>query len=55
MGASVAQSAKLWVTILNRMVLISISKAELANSVDPDEMAQHEQPNLDLHCLPSSL
>ena len=28
--------------------------AEFANSVDLDEVAYHE-PNLDLHCLPSSL
>ena len=24
-----------------------------ANSVDPDEVAHNEPPNLDLHCLPS--
>ena len=29
--------------------------AEFANSVDLDEMAYHESPHLDLHCLPSSL
>ena len=29
--------------------------AELANSVDLDEMAQNEPPHLDLHCLLSSL
>ena len=29
--------------------------AEFANSVDLDEVAQHEPPHLDLHCLPSSL
>ena len=28
---------------------------ELANSVDPDEVAHNEPPHLDLHCLPSSL
>ena len=28
--------------------------AELANSVDPNEVAHHEPPQLDLHCLPSS-
>ena len=25
--------------------------AEFANSVDLDEVAQHEPPHLDLHCL----
>ena len=29
--------------------------AEIANSVDLDEVARHEPPHLDLHCLPSSL
>ena len=29
--------------------------AEFANSVDLDEVALHEPPHLDLHCLPSSL
>ena len=28
---------------------------EFANSIDLDEEAHHEPPNLDLHCLPSSL
>ena len=28
---------------------------EFENSVDPDEVAHHEPPHLDLHCLPSSL
>ena len=27
--------------------------AEIANSVDLDEVAHHEPPHLDLHCLPS--
>ena len=26
-------------------------KNRMANSVDPDEMAQHESSHLDLHCL----
>ena len=29
--------------------------AEFANSVDLDEVAHHEPPHLDRHCLPSSL
>ena len=29
--------------------------AEVANSVDLDEVAHDEPPHLDLHCLPSSL
>ena len=29
--------------------------AESANIVDLDEVAHHELPHLDLHCLPSSL
>ena len=29
--------------------------AEFPNKVDFDEVAQHEPPHLDLHCLPSSL
>ena len=29
--------------------------AEFANNVDLDEVAHHEPPHLDLHCLPSSL
>ena len=28
---------------------------EFANSVDSDEVAHNESPQLDLHCLPSSL
>ena len=28
--------------------------SEFANSEDPDEVAQHEPPYLDIHCLPSS-
>ena len=28
---------------------------EFANSVDPDEVAHHEPPHLDLHCLSCSL
>ena len=31
------------------------TKAELANTVDPDEMAHIELSHLDLQCLPSSL
>ena len=31
------------------------SVAELANSIDLDELAHNEPPHLDLHCLPSSL
>ena len=26
--------------------------AEFANSIDVDEVAHHEPPHLDLHCLP---
>ena len=32
-----------------------MKKAELANRVDPDEVAHYEPPHLDLHCLTSSL
>ena len=32
-----------------------MKKAELANSVDLDKVAQNEPPHLDLHYLPSSL
>ena len=28
---------------------------DFANSVDVDEVAHHEPPHPDLHCLPSSL
>ena len=28
--------------------------AELANSLDFNEVAQYEPPHLDLHCMPSS-
>ena len=31
------------------------SKAEFANTVDPDETAHNEPSHLDLQCLPSSL
>ena len=33
----------------------SMKIVEFANSVDLDEVAHHEPPHLDLHCLPSSL
>ena len=32
----------------------STTKAEFANTVDPDETAHYEPSHLDLHCLPSS-
>ena len=28
---------------------------EFENNVDLDEVAQHEPPHLDVHCLPSSI
>ena len=28
---------------------------EIANNVDPDEVAHNEPPHLDLHCLPFAL
>ena len=31
------------------------TKAEFANTVDPDEMAHNEPSQLDLQCLPYSL
>ena len=31
------------------------TKAEFANTVDPDEMAHHEPSYLDIQCLPSSI
>ena len=30
-----------------------MEKINIANSVDPDEVAHNEPPHLDLHCLPS--
>ena len=35
--------------------LVKYQIAEFANSIDLDEMAHNEPPQLDLHCLPSSL
>ena len=32
-----------------------IKIVELANSADPDEVANNELPHLNLHCLPSSV
>ena len=32
-----------------------IKIVELANNVDPDEVAHHEPPHLNLHCLTSTL
>ena len=29
--------------------------AEFSNRIDLDEVAHHEPPHLDLHCVPSSL
>ena len=40
----------LGVPILNHFTV-----AESVNSVDPDEVAQHEPPHLDPHCLFSNL
>ena len=31
-----------------------MKRSEFANNIDPDEVARHELPQLDLHCLPSS-
>ena len=40
------------------MLILSVPEtkiAELANSIDLEEVAHYEPPHLDLHCLPSSL
>ena len=37
------------------MQVLTMKIAEYANSVDLDEVAQHEPPHLDLNCLPYSL
>ena len=42
----------------NRYLILkapNTTKAEFANSVDPDEMAHNEVSHLDLQCLSSSL
>ena len=33
------------------LVAPKMKKVEIANRVDPDEVAQNESPHLDLHCL----
>ena len=33
----------------------NVNKADFASSIDPDEVAQNEQPHLDLHCLLSNV
>ena len=35
--------------------VLEMKIADFANSVDPDEVAHHEPPHLDLHCLPLSV
>ena len=37
------------------MLKTNIHVADFANSVDPDEVAHNEPPQLDLNCSPSSL
>ena len=38
-----------------RMRIPETKITEFANSIDPDEVAHHDPPHLDLCCLPSSL
>ena len=38
-----------------RSYILRIQRLERANSVDPDEVAHHEPPRLDLHYLQSQL
>ena len=46
-------SVSCWLLVFSGLTQTKI--AEFANSVDLDEVAHHEPPHLDLHCLPSSL
>ena len=39
----------------NSLSTREIKLAELANSVDFDEVAHNDPPHTDLHCLPSSV
>ena len=39
----------------NRVKVPNIRIVDLANSVDPNEVAHTEPPHLDLHCLPSCI
>ena len=55
-------TSKLKIRVKHRMVIHILTLyepetkiAELANSVDLDEVAHNEPPHPDLHCLPSSL
>ena len=34
--------------------MLKMKIIEFASSIDPDEVAHHEPPHLELHCLPSS-
>ena len=47
-------SAKLQKAILTCLVP-EVKIAEFANSIDLDEVAHYEPPQVDLHCLPLSL
>ena len=51
-------SSSIFITKDAKVLTLSVPEtkiAEFADSVDLDEMAHHEPPHLDLHCLPSSL
>ena len=52
--------AKYWIKFKIQLLINSLKcqrqkKAEVANSVNLDEVAHNEPPHLNLHCLPSSL
>ena len=40
---------------VNSLRIRDKKRTESANSVDLDEVAHHEPPHLDLHCMPSCL
>ena len=46
---------KIYVCRISKRVRLSYMKWRRANSVDPDEVAHHEPPHLDLHCFQMQL
>ena len=49
------QHLELHVSFTLEVPNMEIHVVELANRVDPDEVAHYEPPHLDLHCLASGL
>ena len=47
-------SQSVFLVVFEWLTLLSV-KNEFAYSVDTDEVAHHEPPHLNLHCLPSNL